>query len=70
MKQLTQEIKNGNIEIQEFPWPKIADGQILVRNHYSVISSGTEGATAKTTRKSLIGKAIDRPDQVRKTLDL
>ena len=41
----------------------------MVRNHYSLISAGTEGSTAKTARKSLIGKAKERPQQVKQVLD-
>jgi len=42
---------------------------VLVRNHYSLISTGTESSTAKTARKSLIGKAKERPQQVKQVLD-
>ena len=43
---------------------------ILVRNHYSLVSAGTEGATVRTARKNLIGKARERPQQVRQVLDV
>ena len=69
MKQLTQKLKVGYITIQELPWPKVGSGMVLVRNHYSLISAGTEGSTAKTARKSLIGKAKERPQQVKQVLD-
>ncbi len=69
MKQLTQKLKVGDITIQELPWPKVGSGMVLVRNHYSLISAGTEGSTAKTARKSLIGKAKERPQQVKQVLD-
>lgn len=42
---------------------------VLVRNHYSLISAGTEGTTVKTARKNLIGKAKERPQQVKQVLD-
>jgi len=61
MEQATQHLKSGAIAIQELPWPVVGPGMVLVRNHYSLISAGTEGATAKTARKSLIGKAKERP---------
>ena len=41
-----------------------------MRNHYSLISAGTEGSTVKTARKSLIGKAKERPQQVKQVLDV
>jgi len=42
---------------------------VLVRNHYSLISAGTEGSTVKTARKGLIGKAKERPQQVKQVID-
>jgi len=69
MKQLTQKLNVGDITIQELPWPMPGPGMVLVRNHYSLISAGTEGSTAVTARKSLIGKAKERPQQVRQVLD-
>jgi hypothetical protein len=57
MEQLTQQLKSGEIVVQELPWPQVGPGMVLVRNHFSLISAGTEGSTVKTARKSLIGKA-------------
>ncbi len=68
MHQLTQKLKTGNIKIIEAPVPVIESGRILVRNHYSLISAGTEGSTVKTARKGYIGKAKERPEQVRQVL--
>jgi len=70
MEQLTQQLKSGEIIVQELPWPQMGPGMVRVRNHYSLISAGTEGATAKTARKSLIGKAKERPQQVKQVLDV
>ena len=70
MEQVTQQLKSGEILIQDLPWPVVGPGSVLVRNHYSLISAGTEGATAKTARKSLIGKAKERPQQVKQVLDV
>ena len=70
MQQLTQKLKKGEIEIREVPVPAVAAGQVLVRNHFSLISAGTEGSTVKTARKSLIGKAKERPQQVKQVLDV
>lgn len=43
---------------------------VVIRNHYSLISAGTEGTTVKTARASLIGKAKERPQQVAQVLDV
>ncbi|MCP4270028.1 MAG: Gfo/Idh/MocA family oxidoreductase [Candidatus Brocadiaceae bacterium] len=70
MKQLAQKLKDGNMKIIEVPWPSLSNGMVLVRNHYSLISAGTEGSTVKTARKSLIGKAKERPQQAKQVLDV
>jgi predicted dehydrogenase/threonine dehydrogenase-like Zn-dependent dehydrogenase len=70
MKQLTQKLKSGEIAIQDIPMPMLSAGMVLVRNHYSVISAGTEGSTVKTARKSLVGKAKERPQQVKQVIDV
>jgi polar amino acid transport system substrate-binding protein len=69
MKQLTQKLKDGSMEVIDVPIPALAAGCVLVRNHYSVISAGTEGSTVQTARKSLIGKAKERPQQVKQVID-
>jgi predicted dehydrogenase/threonine dehydrogenase-like Zn-dependent dehydrogenase len=69
MQQLTQKLKNGELTIQEVPWPQAGPGMIVVRSHYSLISPGTEGATVKTAQMSLIGKAKERPQQVRQVVE-
>lgn len=53
MQQLTQQLKSGKMEILEVPFPALAKGQVLVRNHYSVISAGTEDKTFTDARKGL-----------------
>ncbi len=69
MHQLTQKLKNGEMKILEVPLPALVPGCILVRNHYSLISAGTEGSTVKTARGSLLAKAKERPQQVRQVFD-
>ena len=44
MKQLTQKLGSGEMLIQDVPLPQLGTGMILVKNHYSIISSGTEGS--------------------------
>ena len=69
MFQLTQKLGSGEMLVQEVPPPMCQRGMVLVRNHYSVISGGTEGATVMAARKGLIGKAMERPQQVRQVLE-
>jgi polar amino acid transport system substrate-binding protein len=58
------------MQVIETPWPTLETGKILVRNHYSLISAGTESSTVKTARKSLIGKAKERPQQLKQVIDV
>ena len=69
MQQLTQKLGSGEMVIQELPLPQLGDGMIMVKNHYSLISAGTEGSTVKAARKSLLGKAKERPQQVKQVID-
>ncbi len=70
MNQLTQQLKSGKMEILEVPIPVLNKGQVLVKNHYSVISSGTEGKTVSDARKGYIAKAKSRQKEVRMVVDL
>jgi len=69
MKQLTQKLKNGSMQVLEVPIPQLQNGWLLVRTHYSLISAGTEGSTVSAARKSLVGKAKERPQQVKQVFD-
>jgi len=69
MKQLTQKLKSGEMKVLESPVPSLTNGQVLVRNCYSLISAGTEGSTVKAARKGYIGKAKERPQQVKPQLN-
>jgi predicted dehydrogenase/threonine dehydrogenase-like Zn-dependent dehydrogenase len=67
--QLTQKLKSGNLKIIETPTPVSKKGQVIVKNHFSLISAGTETSTVKAARKSLLGKAKERPQQVKQVID-
>ncbi len=69
MEQLTQNLKDGKMQLLEVPYPVLSSGQVLVRNHYSLISAGTEGKTVKDARLSYIGKARARKEEVKKVID-
>ncbi|MEW6267123.1 MAG: bi-domain-containing oxidoreductase [Thermodesulfobacteriota bacterium] len=69
MKQLTQRLKDGAMNCHEVPLPTINADMVLVKNHFSLISAGTESSTVRAARKSLLGKAKERPQQVKQVLD-
>ena len=56
MKQLVVEKNNPIPRLWETPIPKPGPGEILIRNHYSVISSGTELATIENSNKTVAEK--------------
>lgn len=69
MEQLTQELKSGKMEIMEVPFPIFDKDSILVRNHYSVISAGTESKTVTDARKGYIAKARSRQKEVKMVIN-
>jgi predicted dehydrogenase/NADPH:quinone reductase-like Zn-dependent oxidoreductase len=70
MNQLTQKLGSGQMGIQNVPVPLCGSGMVLVQNHYSVISAGTEGSTVRAARSSFLDKVRQRPEQVHEVLDL
>jgi len=69
MKQLTQQLGSGEMHVQEVPIPQINEGMVLVKNHFSIISSGTESSTVKAARSNLLQKISERPEQVKQVID-
>ncbi len=66
MKQLLQDLQTHAITVEEVPSPLCPPGGVLVRTAASLISSGTERASVKLGSMSLLGKALERPDLVKK----
>jgi predicted dehydrogenase/threonine dehydrogenase-like Zn-dependent dehydrogenase len=54
--------------VEEVPAPQLLPGCVLVRIAASVVSAGTERASAEFARKSLLQKAQSRPDLVREVI--
>src|ERR1700759_315597 len=69
MRALLEDVKSGRIGTYEVPPPELRRGSILVRTAFSAISSGTEKAAIEAGRKSLLGKAMARPDLVKQVLE-
>lgn len=69
MKQVTQTLRTGVVEINEVPIPALTDKFVLVRNSTSVISAGTEKTKIDMGKKSLLQKAKARPDLVKQVLN-
>ena len=70
MKQLIKNDEDGKLVLLDTPIPALNDNFILVKNHYSVISLGTEFANIAISKKNIIQKAIERPEDFKKVIKL
>jgi predicted dehydrogenase/threonine dehydrogenase-like Zn-dependent dehydrogenase len=68
MKQVTQNQRGGEVAVYDAPAPALRSGGVLVRTAYSLVSAGTERAKVELAKRSLVGKAKARPEQVRQVL--
>ena len=68
MKQLLQNYKTGRLQIQEVPASPAGSYRVVVRTFASLVSVGTEKSMLELARKSLLGKAMARPDLVRQVI--
>src|SRR5260370_1811987 len=68
MKQVLQHARTGEIEVAEVPAPQLLPNCVLVRIAASVVSAGTERASAEFASKNLLRKAKSRPGWVREVI--
>jgi len=69
MKQVFLRMGKGDAVVEEIPPPVIKSGGILVRNGFSLISSGTERASISAGGGGIVQKAAERPDRVKKVFE-
>tara|TARA_B100001093_G_scaffold520517_1_gene617459 strand:- start:15971 stop:18106 length:2136 start_codon:yes stop_codon:yes gene_type:complete len=69
MKQILQDLKNGNLKIEEVMIPQCGDTEILIKSECSLMSVGTEKMLLEFGKAGYIGKALQRPDKVKMVLD-
>ncbi len=69
MQAILEDMQSGAVDVYEVPEPELRPGGILVRTHFSAISAGTERNKVEQSSKSIVGKAMARPDLVRQVLD-
>lgn len=68
MKQVEQNYRTGELRVAEVPAPRAGAGSVLVATEASLISSGTEKQLIDLAKASLAGKAMARPDLVRRVI--
>ncbi len=69
MKQVLQNIRDGKLSVKDCPAPLAQPGELLIANVATLISAGTEKMVMDLASKSLLGKARERPDHVRRVLE-
>ncbi len=69
MKQLIQDLKNGNTILEEVPAPQVKEGAVLIKTTCSLVSLGTERMLVEFGKAGLIEKARQQPDRVKQVLD-
>ena len=69
MKQVFQNLKDGDQIIEEVPIPSLRQNQILVKSICSLISPGTEGMLALFGRSNIFDKAKQQPEKVKAVID-
>ena len=69
MKQIIQDLKNGDTILEEVPIPKVREGSILVKTKRTLVSLGTEKMLVDFGKANFFQKAKQQPDKVKMVLD-
>lgn len=68
MKQVL--VKQGKAIVSDIPAPVVSDNGVLVKVLYSCISAGTEMISVTESGKSIVKKAMEQPEKVKKALNM
>lgn len=68
MKQLFQDLANGQTLLVNVPAPAVQPGAVLIRSSYSLISLGTERMLVDFSKANLLDKARLQPDKVKQLI--
>jgi predicted dehydrogenase/threonine dehydrogenase-like Zn-dependent dehydrogenase len=63
-------VKKGQVIPEAVPAPVVSPGSVLLKVVNSCISAGTEVSTVQSAGQSLIRRALDQPDKVKKVFDM
>lgn len=69
MKQVLQNLNNGETLLEEVPIPKVSAGQVLIQSHCTLVSAGTERMLVDFGKGNLIQKARSQPDKVKQVIE-
>ena len=69
MKKILQDLKNGDIIIQDVPKPKIKNNHLIIKTNASLISIGTEKTLLSFGRSNYLDKARQQPEKVQQVIN-
>lgn len=69
MLQIIQDLKSGNTNLEDIPIPRVGSGKVLIKNHRSLVSLGTEKMLVSFGKASMIDKARQQPDKVKEVIN-
>lgn len=69
MKQVLQNLANGDTSLVDVPCPKAKDGNVLIQTIKTLVSVGTERMLVDFGKAGLIEKARSQPDKVKMVLE-
>lgn len=69
MKQILQNLSNGETHVADVPAPKVRPAHVQIASAISLVSSGTERMLVDFGRGSLVSKARQQPDKVKQALE-
>jgi len=69
LKQVLQSLKDGVTEVAETSPPDVRKGELFIRTHRSLVSTGTERMLLDFGKAGWIEKARQQPDKVREVLE-
>src|SRR5690606_41093818 len=69
MKQIIQDLKDGNTILEEVPAPLVKAGQVLIQTTRTLVSLGTERMLVEFGKANFLQKARQQTDKVKQVLD-
>jgi threonine dehydrogenase-like Zn-dependent dehydrogenase len=69
MKQIIQDLKNGDTILEEVPAPMVKPGQVLIQTTRSLVSLGTERMLVEFGKANFLQKARQHPDKVKEVIN-
>ncbi|GAA0881353.1 bi-domain-containing oxidoreductase [Algoriphagus jejuensis] len=69
MKQIIQDLKDGNTILEEVPAPLVKPGQVLIQTTRSLVSLGTERMLVEFGKANFLQKARQQPDKVKEVIN-